>query len=66
MADRLKLKGRILGENFAPAILGCQELQFLPNISNFGNFDRLLLFVNKLPPQDTNLSTVLVSGETPS
>ena len=38
---------------------------FFKTFRAFGNFDQLLSFLNTLPPQKTNISPVVVSGETP-
>ena len=62
MTGPLTLKRRFLEENIGPTNSSFQKLQFL-DISNFGNFDRLLPFLNKVLPQETNFSTVPVSGE---
>ena len=66
MTGPLTLKRRFVEENFGSANFSFQKLQLLDNISNFANFNRLLPFVNKLPPQETKLSPLMVSGETPS
>ena len=65
MTDSLTLKRRFFGENigefrFSKAAISLQRFELLEIL--IGCFFSLL---NKLPPKDTNLSTVLVSDETP-
>ena len=61
----LTLKRRLFEQNVGPANLRFQMLQFLYKILNFRKFRSVTPFVNKIPPQETNLSTEMVSGETP-
>ena len=64
MTGTLTLKRRFLEENAGSANFGSQKLQFFEK-RTFENFDRLLPYLNKLPPPppETNFSIVLVSGE---
>ena len=52
----LTLQQCFLEENFGPANPSFQKLQF----RTFVNFDKLLSFLNKVPQQEKNLSTLLV------
>ena len=64
MTGTLTLKRRFLEENAGSANFGSQKLQFFEKtLRTFENFDRLLPYLNKLPPPETNFSIVPVSGE---
>ena len=59
---KIKIKAEIV---LSPGGAYFQKLQFLKSISSFWKFRTVTAFSQQTAPQETNRSTVLVSGETP-